>query len=225
MIGWIYTIDKRVRWCLNMFVIKVYKENELDSVGKAFKEGSMFWKWGMDSKFKNVSKTETEKQLVILKNNIGTNKYLQLIDSPRVNIPNDAYVDLAYKPTYVAAGVYICAYNKYPELFVNKDYLNTMCVLLNSSLGRDLLDHGYEAEYGRLQNLLFFAKAGVKQFVTKHPEECNEFCSFIKLLYEKLATEVNECHSKGETYSVNGFGRIIADEDAMDVLKTYNNDD
>jgi len=201
--------------------IKIYSIEDKNGVQNAEKEAKELWQWAMDESYKKLSKEEMEDQLTQLAANLNENGLLQLIDDDPGNIPTDCFIDLALKPTYVAASIFIYAYNAYPEIYSNSCYLKSLRRALQGCLTRKLMDHGYEAEEGKLKNILLFSKCGLFTFVQSPTEECNEFCSFMKNEIKNLESELTEHKKKGKEYTIFGFEPICVSNLVQEILDNY----
>lgn len=202
-----------------MFEITVYDDKEAMSVDMAFGEFRRLWQWGMEEKYKNLTPADLAKQLGEFGYKLAENGGLHLINTAREDIPTDCYIDVKLKPTYVAAAVYIYAYNTHPEWFKYERARMCMENILEACLERGLCDHGYEAEIGKLDNMLLLAKAGAKDFLKKHPQGCESFCRFFGAECSKLALILKECRVKKQKFYVMGFGKIDADSQAKAIVE------
>ena len=169
----------------NIFKFQAYTLNDEDCVRKAEQEGEALWQWAWAEEYKKLSKLELQQQM----DEFGTHleiagkrsnlRFVKLVRDQAENMPGDCRVGFFYEPTYVAACVYIHAFNKHPELFGSGRYREWLLWILEACTGRKLRGHGYEAASDFKKNLELFQKAGVSTFIANAPQGCESFCKLM----------------------------------------------
>lgn len=133
---------------------------------------------------------------------------LFLMYAPPSSMPADARVDFVYKPTYIAATIFMTAINRYKNIAANEAIRKTAGEVLEASLGRNFLGAGYNEIDGLLDTLKIFAMGDTAEFVKNHTEINNFFAIRFEETIAFLETEI--CSGKikdvwsGEDYSAQG---------------------
>ena len=147
-------------------------------------------------------------------------------DETREHMPSDAFVDLVMKPIYRTGAMVINAVVKYPELLQDDDTKKIMAEVLGCCTLRNFLDHGYDAQTGKLDNLLLFAKAGAKEFVEMHIPEFEGFNTAYLVEIKNIRGEIDDYkasknNSTPREIFVFSFGRSVVTSKMLQILAAH----
>ena len=153
----------------------------------------------------------------LLQNNEGLLEVLK----DKQGMPFDSFVDIVMKPSYALAAISIWAFNNGNEFFDNQENLNKFSKLLKACLKFKLEDHGYEAQVGKLTNLLLFCKAGVKSFIEQNNPAFHSFNNFIKNEIASLKGKLETCKTTGKNIYYFAFEPYNATSKVIQILAAY----
>ncbi|MBQ7882831.1 MAG: gamma-glutamylcyclotransferase [Phascolarctobacterium sp.] len=136
-------------------------------------------------------------------------------------IPRDVYIDIAMKPTYALASISIYAYLKGNSFFNSKENLKKFSSLLDACLTFKLRDHGYDAEIGRLQNLLLFCKSNLREFINLENPISQHFADFMKQEITALYEIAKNYHEHNKDHYVFAFEPYNATAKIQEILAAY----
>ena len=158
------------------------------------------------------NKTKTELQQTIKEladgfiefQDVPGRKFYSLI--PTTNAPSDTRFEYIYIPTYIACGILMYAFVKYPALMNNKTIKETFHKGLNGCIGRNFSGHGFDGTKGFLDTMDILSQTGVMDFIKTYPEFNPEFNKAIT-----EAVDFIEEGLKGSTFEEDYFQSSLTD--------------
>jgi len=119
-------------------------------------------------------------------------------------MPSDARVDFFYRPTCIAAAIFIKALLLYPDIasggtlspepdtYCTEEAMARISACLLGCAGRGFSGAGYDGLKGELETADFFVSVGVMPFLRQYPDLCPEFTNRFLGLLNGLKAEVED---------------------------------
>ena len=99
---------------------------------------------------------------------------------------NDAFVEFAVLPTYIATCILTYAYQKYTIASAVPDFMKTMVGAMNSCVKCGYGGHGYDSDVAFLEHMKYFAQARIDLFISHFPSFHSEFTNSIRAAFRHL---------------------------------------
>ncbi len=201
----------------NYNIIRFSKENMV----KAEEYSKELFEQATKGTYKNLTKEELREIADNLFENVAEidGSIALIVDD---QMPTEGKVDFVYKPTYALAALLIYSYNNYPEMFNEKEF-ELISKILNKSIALNLLNHGYDAEYGYLKNMLVFCQGGLKKYLEKPIGGAKKFNDFMREAIVKLEGIYFNTVTKGIKYNINKFKVVDATNMLIEIISIYKN--
>lgn len=190
---------------MDIFKLKIYEINETEALAKADYEADRLFGWAETEGYKKLKPEQLAQQLEEFHALIDKDGFVKTLKDELTNMPNDCRVVFVYKPTYSVLAVYSYAAVVRPELFEEGSYRKDLQKLMAAATKRNLLDHGYNAQVGKLHNLLLLTQAGIATTIKQYPELCPAFTELIKRELDYVKKDVKK---NNENFTVAGFGLV-----------------
>ncbi len=187
----------------------------------AFEQGSRLYELVMKRGYADIGEQELFVFIDDALGKLNDEGLLQLVQDEQKNIPTDCFIDLAYKPSYALAALAVYAAVTYSERFKEKDRDKAISRLLQACSRRRLRDHGYEAESGRLENLLLFVKAPLKQFLSAYRSLAPAFSRMMDEAITEISKALKENAEDKIDISVKGFGQVTVTSKYKQIMAAY----
>lgn len=198
----------------------IYDIKEQGALYDASEEADRFFNAALDGEYRVMPMEKLFGFIDACFDKLNPHYQLQLL-MDKEGMPTDCYIVVAYKPSYALLACCIYATLKYGEDFLTADRNEKLKQLFQGCMGRQFMDHGYEMEQGRLLNLQVLCRAGLKEFIHKHPFVNREAEQFLTTLMRELELQYRHAVGSHQEVKIFGFKPIIATEQYRELLKLY----